>query len=271
MPKVSVIIPSSDGYRNGNVPLLLEDLKKQTYQDYELIVIKGVSPLSKAHNDAAKKAKGEILVLIDDDIRLGNEKVIENLVKYLESDKSIGITGVSQQIPPDSNLFQRRYAKEVVRAVFPVVKEVTESDMAGGPGMAMYKELYFKLGGQNEKLVRGEDGEFRFRVQQAGYKIVIVPDSWSYHPVFKNIGELITARFKNGIGAAIDLRNRPDLIYEYSDGLNKLKKPKRGIIYRGVRFAGHLIKTLLKFHFVAFANYISYGFGLVFGYIFKQK
>jgi hypothetical protein len=33
-PRVSIIIPSFDGYRGGLLPRLLEDLEKQTFSDY---------------------------------------------------------------------------------------------------------------------------------------------------------------------------------------------------------------------------------------------
>ena len=39
--KLSVIIPTSDGYRNGYFPRLLDQIELQTFREYELIVIKG--------------------------------------------------------------------------------------------------------------------------------------------------------------------------------------------------------------------------------------
>ncbi len=42
-PLVSVIIPSLDGYRNGNVPKLLANLRNQPMQDFEVIIVDGKS------------------------------------------------------------------------------------------------------------------------------------------------------------------------------------------------------------------------------------
>ena len=57
-PKVSVIIPSLDGYRDGNVPRLLEDISRQSYRKLEVFVVKAVKPCGRAHNHGAQRAKG---------------------------------------------------------------------------------------------------------------------------------------------------------------------------------------------------------------------
>ncbi len=128
-PKASVIIPSLDGYRDGNVPRLISQLENQTFRDLEVILIKGVRPNGNARNAGAKKAIGEILISIDDDVTLGHEKVIENLVRHLESDDTIGLLGISKLIPKDSNRFQRRCAKEIPRSTSPIYDELTEGDL----------------------------------------------------------------------------------------------------------------------------------------------
>ena len=98
LTKATVIIPSLDGYRDGNVEKLLEDLKRQTLRDFELKIIKGVRPNGKARNTGAKGAKGNILIFIDDDVRLGHNKVLHNLIKPLEADDSLVMTGASVKI-----------------------------------------------------------------------------------------------------------------------------------------------------------------------------
>jgi len=82
-PLVSVIIPSLDGHRSGNVEKLLTDLEQQTVQDFEILMPIGIKPNGKARNEGVRKAKGRYLVCIDDDVRLGHERVIENLLAPL--------------------------------------------------------------------------------------------------------------------------------------------------------------------------------------------
>ena len=45
--------------------------------------------------------------IIDDDVELGHERIIENLLKPFMEDDKMGITGVSQLLPENSNSFQK--------------------------------------------------------------------------------------------------------------------------------------------------------------------
>jgi len=65
------------------VEKLLGDLERQTVQDFEIIMPIGIKPNGKARNEGVRKAKGRYLVCVDDDVRLGHERVIENLLKPL--------------------------------------------------------------------------------------------------------------------------------------------------------------------------------------------
>ncbi|MFH1201763.1 MAG: glycosyltransferase [Candidatus Omnitrophota bacterium] len=268
-PLVSVIIPSLDGYRQGNVPKLLEDLSKQSFQDFEVHVVKGISPCSKAHNVGAKLAKGEILVFFDDDVRLGTEKVVENLIKPLIEDKTIGITGASQLIPPDSNEFQKHCVKILYRSQFPIVNKITETDMVTHAGMAILKKLYLELGGENGNLIRGDDPEFRYRVRQSGHRIVVVPNTWVFHPMYRNLGELLKARFQHGVGAAHDSRYFPNLIFEVPPPDVTDFVPRRSLPFRIIRFIVRLIRLLLTFQLIGFLANLSYAIGFSIG-LFKR-
>lgn len=274
-PKVSVIIPSLDGYRDGNVPRLLEDISRQSYRDLEVFVVKAVKPCSRAHNHGAKRAKGEILVFIDDDIRLGHEKVIENLIGVLNEDERIGIVGASQLIPEDSSWFQRRSGQELYRAQFPVVEKIIDSDMATHACLAIPKRLYFEIGGEDENLLRGDDPDLRYKVRQSGHRVIIVPQTWVYHPMFKNMRGLIKKKFADGMGAAHDFKYFPDKIYELSDGLRSGRfVEKRSFIYRTSRFIfriGYSIITLKVLRLLVLISYVSGYFCGLFKYRGPQK
>ena len=167
-PLVSVIIPSLDGYRDGNVPKLVQALENQSFQDFEVLVVVGEKPCARAHNVGVQSAQGEIAVFFDDDITLGDDKVVENLITPLVKQSSItncqspiGITGASTLIPPDANRFQKLCAREFERFEFPVVSETIETDMATHAAMAMEKKTFTEVGGENENLIFGDDPELR--------------------------------------------------------------------------------------------------------------
>jgi len=264
-PKVSIIIPSLDGYRGGNVPRLISDLKKQTFKDLEIDIVKGVRPNGKARNVGARKARGEILVSIDDDVSIGHNQVIENLVKYLDSDKDIGLIGISKLVPKDSNWFQRRCAKEIPRSTSPIYEDLTEGDLVDHTCIAIRKELFFKLGMENEALVRGTDPDLRHRIRNAGYKIAIAPNSWGYHPMPKNLGVLLKMFFRNGMGSAWVQRHYPELAFHDSEDHTTPFKAQTKKQFRIVNFILGLVKSLLCCHCFYFISRVSYALGFVYG------
>ena len=129
-PRVSVIIPSWDGHRDGCVPRLLASVDRQTFKDYEVLLVKGVSPQGRAINQGAARARGEILLVLDDDSYLAEDTVFERLVEVLDGNPMIGMAGASIVVPPDASRFQQRAALQFPRFNTPVVDRVTDSDLA---------------------------------------------------------------------------------------------------------------------------------------------
>lgn len=84
--KASVVILSQ------NVPpSLVQNLKEQTFQDFEIITASEDGIVS-AMNKALAKAKGEIFIRIDDDVLLSN-RWLENIIKAFDDFSVGGVTG----------------------------------------------------------------------------------------------------------------------------------------------------------------------------------
>ena len=262
---ISIIVPSFDGYRGGNVPKLLDDLKRQSLKGFELHIVQGIKPNGRARNEGVKLAKGDYLVFIDDDVRLGNEFVIENLIKALKQDEDIGIAGTSRLLPPDANKFQKRASMELPRSIFPVVKNMVETDMATHDCMAIRRQVYESVGGENERLVRGTDPDLRYRIRKNGLKVVVIPDTWIYHPLPDNVNSLIQKGFKNGIGAAWVFRNFPELAYETPEGNVRNFVPKRNFMDRAVRGLMRILLALVTFKFILLTYRLAYACGDITG------
>lgn len=260
-PKVSVIIPSWDGWRDGNLPRLLEDLKQQTVKDIEVIVIQGVSPNGRARNQGVKKARGEIIVSIDDDVRLGHNRVIENLLRPFETDKKIGLIGVSQLLPPDSSWFQKRVSQQISRSYFTIVDRITETDMVSHVGLAISIQLYKDVGWENDHIISGTDPDLRYRVRQAGYKIVVVPDTWAYHPLPRTLTHLLKLSYNKGKDGAWVRRYYPHLVYELADGFVAEFKPRRNFSYRIIRSLFRCFHAIISMKLITAAGSISYNMG----------
>lgn len=265
-PRVSVIIPSLDGYRNGNVPKLLEDVKKQDFNDVEIIVIKGVSPGSLARNKGAEKARGEYLVFIDDDVRIADKKLLSNLIETFSEDSKIGLVGASMLVPEDANLFQRRVVKECSFAYSTMIDKTTDSDLVCHACQAIPRKLYLEIGKEDKRLLRGEDAEFHNRMREAGYRIVLAANTGVYHSPDKNPLVLIKGRFKSGFLGARDQVYYPQLIYEYGRGYGEEFKKQYSFLFRVLRFIfDRLIFSIVSLRFIRFISYISYGIGRVAG------
>jgi len=263
MPRVSVIIPSLDGSRGGNVPKLLDELSQQTIQPLDMHVVKGVTPNGRARNEGAEQAKGEFLVFLDDDVRLGHEQIIENLIKPLQEDETIGMTGASITLSPDSSWFQRMSAKQLPRFQFPIMDKIVESDMVTTACCAISKDVFQKLGRFNEKLERGVDPEFRYRVRKSGYKIVLVPNSWFYHPMPQTLWKLIKISFRNGSASAYAKKNYPDLVFEAPDKHIGNVVETKPFWKRTLRFGWKFMRAIITFQFIYILAKVAYLLGYI--------
>lgn len=230
-PKVSIIIPSLDGNRGGNVSELIEDIRKQSFQDYELILVKGESPNGHARNVGVSKAKGGILVFIDDDAVLADSRVVENLILPLERDQQIGMTGASVAIPKDANWFQRLIPRESFGGAFPAEQDREAYDEVQHTCCALPKKVYEFIGGENDRLVTGTDVDLRYRLRKGGYKLVLAAHCQVYHRLPDGPIKLWRQQFKFGYGTPIFMKECPEIIQ-----LRELKTFFHAILFMIIKF-----------------------------------
>lgn len=82
-PLVSIIIPIKNYKCINN---LKKDLKSQTFKNFETIILDSNDPVSVKRNIGVKKAKGKLIVFIDDDVQL-HPKWLEELLKNAKKDR----------------------------------------------------------------------------------------------------------------------------------------------------------------------------------------
>lgn len=271
-PFVSVIVPSKDGERKGNVMNLLGDIAKQSYQTVEVILVIGAYPNGHARNVGAKYAKGGYLLMLDDDLRLGDEYVIEQLIKTFTVLTSCGMAGCSQQLPPDANKFQQISAKQLPRSEFPIVEEYIETDMVNHcAGFAIPSKLYQDISGEDDFILRGTDPDLRYRVEKAGYKIVVVPHTKSYHPLPDNWKEFWCYHWKCGFETGSVFRTHREKIVDVTYDGSPVSVWHRPLWWRGVRFLGRMIGACLKGYWLFVVAYISHILGFSWGVCFPRR
>jgi len=262
-PRATVIIPSRDGHRAGNVGRLIEDIERQTLEDFELLLVIGVSPNGRARNVGAEQARGHYLIFIDDDVRLGHQRVLEQLVDALQRYPEFGLVGPSQQIPTDSTWLQLRMAEQLPRTRFPVVEAYTESDMVSHLCLALRREVWDEVGGESDTLIRGTDPDLRLRVRQAGYRVVVVPRTWAYHPMPGSLRELLRAWFSAGAGSAEVFLNSPDLVIDAPDSFQETASFQRPFRRRIIDASRRVLKAAVCAQEIRLLCQCAYGLGYV--------
>mgnify|MGYP000993613086 CR=1 FL=1 len=267
--RASVIVPFFYAERAKNLEGLMADFKGQTFQGMELIIVSGVSPQGRAINQGVRVSRGEVLMVVDDDSRLGNSRVVENLLRALDAGPSCAMVGASILTPEDANSFQKMIAKQFPRFNMPVVKEITDSDMPCHGCAAFRKDVFMAVGMERENIIRGLDPDLRVRIRKAGYRVVLAPDTWAYHPLPPTFGKLMRLFTRNGFGSAYAQIFHPELNYDTDEKI-KLDGfvPKRTFLYRALRYPIRMLKSLLTFQWVKLFAYLAYLVGYAQGYFY---
>lgn len=181
-PLISVIIPTLNRYAYLND--VLKDLEKQDFQNIEVLIVDQSKPfhkefyegfrlniqlikqedkaLWKARNRSIKLAKGDYILLFDDDSRVESDWIIQHIkcLDYFKADISSGVSlsTVGAKIPENYSFF--RWADQLDTGNVMIKKEVFRST-----------GLFDK---QFEKQRMG-DGEFGTRCYLAGFKNISNP------------------------------------------------------------------------------------------------
>ncbi len=235
-PTIAVIVPALTGHPEA----LLSSLANQTLKPTEIEIVEGIRPNGRARNIGVARTVAPILVFIDDDALAGDRTLLERLVVPLLADPTIGVTGASKLLPLDAPPFQRWVAREVPRIEHPVVHCLTETN-PDPPSFycditttccAMRRAVFEQAGGFDEGLVRGVDTEFFVRVRRlqyhlegeglaladsslpvpipgAQYRLMLVPETWVYHPAPATLRALLRKQFWYGVGHAQEVHRDP--------------------------------------------------------------
>jgi glycosyltransferase involved in cell wall biosynthesis len=185
-PFFSVVIPALN--EENFLPLLLEDLKKQKFKNFEVVIVDGSSTdetikvakyfdknlnlktfvvkkrnVSFQRNFGAEKSIGKYILFIDADTRIKSDfllkanKIIQSK-KYLILLPKFALT----KKDPLANLFimLSNYAIEI--------SQITSKPFASGGNFIIYKDFFNHISGFNEKLYISEDHDIVTRAKKIG-------------------------------------------------------------------------------------------------------
>lgn len=269
LPEVSIIIPTLYKQERGLLlNRLINDLYNQTLQNFEVIIIEGDDRQGRAINKGVSIARGEYIVTMDDDTILGNENVLKNLISSLKNNKDYGIVGAATEIPDWANYLQKKAMKQIPRRYFPTQDKDIESDMVQHPCLAMRKDLFLEIGGEDEELKRGLDPILRYKVRQKKLKIVVVKDTWIYHLLPNTLSKLLKMYFRNGRGSCYAQFYYPTKVYLCGDGFEgsdfNYKEPlKKRILKSFMRFCDSIVNLQLIYFLTQIAYFTGYIYELI--------
>lgn len=260
IPEVTIIIPSADGRRDGKLAALLAQLKEQTFQQFEVIVVEGDRRQGRAINTAAAIARGDLLVIMDDDTRVGSADLVERFVRVFNENDQIGIAGVTNVPPDDALPLVRRAMRELPRRSSLPVSRIIDSDLAEHGCLAIRRSLFYRVGGEHELLPRGLDPYLRREVRHLGYRVVVIPGAWIHHLLPPTLRGILRLYFRNGMGAAYVKKFYPEFVIDQALDHQRLPHDS-SFSARMVRYVWQGLEALVTLRWIYLGTLAAYAAG----------
>lgn len=177
---LSIIIPTFN--EEKYLPRLLESIRDQSYNDYEIIIsdnfskdrtreiarsfgckiVDGGLP-GKARNNGARASNGDLLLFLDADVFMNNKDFLKLLLYKHKKKKFVMASGF---ILPDNKYFLDHllmFLGNIFNFLFQKIYRGVQ-----GPYMFVEKKYYDKVNGFDEEIFLGEDVDFSYRVSKIG-------------------------------------------------------------------------------------------------------
>ena len=278
---VSIIIPFRDqvellknclhgifentSYKSYEVLLVDNNSSEEATLEYlhEVEKVNGVKILkydsdfnySAINNFTVSKAKGEIILLMNNDVEVISENWLTEMLSYfaLEDTAVVG----AKLLYPDDRIqhagivlgiggvagHPHKFLPASAMGYMSKAQLVQNVSAVTGACMAVRKSVYEEVGGLDEKLkVAFNDVDFCIKVREAGYKLVFTPFAQLYHHESKSRGSDMD----------------PDKIQRFQSEIDYMQKKWRGVLYSDPYYNPNL--TLEKENFeLAFPPASVYG------------
>jgi GT2 family glycosyltransferase len=164
---------------DGSVPRV-EAVTRSTGPVSEVLRLGGDGP-SAARNLGASRARGELLVFVDDDMQVADDFLESHWQAHLEWPDSLQ---VGSNRLPDAALerpfgrFRQRMEAEPMPAL---AGPIDTHQFSTAANLAIQREAFERLGGFDPALSTGEDQDLALRHTEQGGRIVFVPNARAVH------------------------------------------------------------------------------------------
>jgi len=226
--KVSIIIPNKD-HKEDLERCINSILTKSTYKNYEIIIVENHSKEEKTfeyynyiknryeniillewkdafnysavNNFAAKYAKGDILLFLNNDTEVINENWLEEMIQYVQR-KDVGAVGAKLYYPDDTiqhagiiiGLFgvsghSHKYFPKYSFGYFGRLVIVQNLSAVTGACLMMRKDVFSEVEGFDERYpLAASDVDICLKAREKGYLVVWTPYAELYHFESKSRG-----------------------------------------------------------------------------------
>ena len=209
---------------------LLQSLCGQTIKDFEVLIVEdgSVKPCKdvcdkyasildlhyyakensgpgQSRNYGAERAKGEWLIILDSDVVLPKDylKAVDDEVsREGQGGESLAAFGGPDASHPSFTPVQKAIS-------YSMTSFFTTGGIRGGKkkldkfyprsfNMGIKREVYQQLGGFS-KMRFGEDIDFSYRIVEAGYKTMLIPEAWVWHKRRTDFRKFFRQVYNSGI------------------------------------------------------------------------
>ncbi|NOT74602.1 MAG: glycosyltransferase [Cyclobacteriaceae bacterium] len=233
---ISVIIPTFNGAHK--IEAALTALSQQTFPDFEVVIIidgstdntqdvikrfDGILPRMSVHfienrgrahakNEGVNASKGEILIFIDDDIRLFKDAVELHRNFHLENQNEI-MFGHLEMDPEKARLNDFWNYRRTIESGWRELQSTTISYANYGitsANLSLTKKTFWKVGEFDSTLRDSEDFDFGIRALQQGIPIRYIPKINGYHDDFSTLLPYVRRQKEYMMSKYVLLKKHPE-------------------------------------------------------------
>ena len=221
--KYSLIVPVFN--RPNEVDELLESLTRQSFRDFEVIIVEDGSKVrcddvvkkyqdrldihyyykensgpGQSRNYGAERSNGEYLIVVDSDVVVPEDyfKEVEAELNREDSDAFGGPDSAHPSFTDTQKAISYSMTSFFTTGGIRGGKKKLDKFYPRSFNMGIKKEVYMKLGGFS-KMRFGEDIDFSIRIFKGGYKCRLFPEAWVWHKRRTDFRKFFRQVYNSGI------------------------------------------------------------------------
>ncbi len=221
--KYSLIVPVYN--RPNEVDELLDSLTRQSFKDFEVIIVEDGSKVKcedivkkysdkldihyyykensgpgQSRNYGAERSKGEYLIVVDSDVVVPQDyfKEVEAELNREPSDAFGGPDSAHPSFTDTQKAISYSMTSFFTTGGIRGGKKKLDKFYPRSFNMGIRRDVYMKLGGFS-KMRFGEDIDFSIRIFKAGYKCRLFPEAWVWHKRRTDFRKFFRQVYNSGI------------------------------------------------------------------------